>query len=246
MTAVTAPAKWEGQLFSGGWRAAHGGTVDVVDKATGEVIGTVGLADATDVTEAAARAAAAQPGWAATSFEERAAILRRAADLLEERAPSVIEWLIRETGEIRARATHETRIASARSARRPASRSSPTASCCRPPSAAAWLRPACADRRRRRDHALERAGDPRHPRDRPRARARQRRDHQARCADADHRRPAAGLDLRRGRPARGPPARVPGAAEAGEAIVTDPSTGLISFTGSTAVGRRVGELAGRT
>ena len=38
---------------------------------------------------------------------------------------------------------------------------------------------------------------------------------------------------------------LPGAAEAGEAIVVDPNVGLISFTGSTAVGRRVGELGGR-
>jgi benzaldehyde dehydrogenase (NAD) len=38
---------------------------------------------------------------------------------------------------------------------------------------------------------------------------------------------------------------LPGAAEAGEAMVVDPRIGLISFTGSTAVGRRVGELAGR-
>jgi len=109
MTA-TAPTQWEGQLHSGGWRAAHGGTVDVLEKATGELLATVGLADATDVAEAAERAALAQPAWAATSFEERAAILRRAAALLEEQAPSVIDWLVRETGEIRARATHETRI----------------------------------------------------------------------------------------------------------------------------------------
>jgi benzaldehyde dehydrogenase (NAD) len=38
---------------------------------------------------------------------------------------------------------------------------------------------------------------------------------------------------------------LPGAAEAGEAMVCDPRIGLISFTGSTAVGRRVGELGGR-
>jgi benzaldehyde dehydrogenase (NAD) len=38
---------------------------------------------------------------------------------------------------------------------------------------------------------------------------------------------------------------LPGDAEAGEALVTDPDVAMISFTGSTAVGRRVGELAGR-
>ena len=38
---------------------------------------------------------------------------------------------------------------------------------------------------------------------------------------------------------------LPGDADAGEALVTDPDVAMISFTGSTAVGRRVGELAGK-
>src|SRR4051812_18498021 len=110
MTVLAAAPEWAGQLHSNGWRAAEGGTVDVLEKATGELLATVGLAGAADVAAAAGRAAAAQPAWAATSFEERAAVLRRAADLLEQRAESVIGWLVRETGEIRARATHEVRI----------------------------------------------------------------------------------------------------------------------------------------
>jgi benzaldehyde dehydrogenase (NAD) len=38
---------------------------------------------------------------------------------------------------------------------------------------------------------------------------------------------------------------LPGSAEAGEALCTDPNVQMISFTGSTATGRRVGELAGK-
>jgi benzaldehyde dehydrogenase (NAD) len=38
---------------------------------------------------------------------------------------------------------------------------------------------------------------------------------------------------------------LPGGADAGEAIVTDPRIPVISFTGSTAAGRKVGEVAGR-
>ena len=38
---------------------------------------------------------------------------------------------------------------------------------------------------------------------------------------------------------------VVGGADVGEALVTDPNIPVVSFTGSTAVGRRVGELAGR-
>lgn len=38
---------------------------------------------------------------------------------------------------------------------------------------------------------------------------------------------------------------LPGGAEVGEALVTAPAPRLVTFTGSSAVGRRVGELAGR-
>jgi len=38
---------------------------------------------------------------------------------------------------------------------------------------------------------------------------------------------------------------LPGDAEAGEALVTDPLVPMIAFTGSPAVGRRIGELAGK-
>jgi DNA-binding LacI/PurR family transcriptional regulator len=40
-------------------------------------------------------------------------------------------------------------------------------------------------------------------------------------------------------------AELPGGAEAGEAICIDPDIAMISFTGSSAVGRRIGELAGK-
>jgi benzaldehyde dehydrogenase (NAD) len=38
---------------------------------------------------------------------------------------------------------------------------------------------------------------------------------------------------------------LPGGADVGEAVVTDPSVSVVAFTGSTRVGRRIGELAGR-
>jgi benzaldehyde dehydrogenase (NAD) len=38
---------------------------------------------------------------------------------------------------------------------------------------------------------------------------------------------------------------LPGGADAGEALCTDPNVGMIAFTGSTGAGRRVGELAGK-
>ena len=38
---------------------------------------------------------------------------------------------------------------------------------------------------------------------------------------------------------------LPGGPDTGEALITDPLVRIISFTGSTAVGRRIGELAAR-
>jgi Aldehyde dehydrogenase family len=38
---------------------------------------------------------------------------------------------------------------------------------------------------------------------------------------------------------------LPGGADVGEVLVTDPSIGVVSFADSTAVGRRIGELAGK-
>ena len=246
MTATTATTQWDGQLHSGGWRAAHGGTVDVLEKATGERLATVGLADATDVAEAAERAAQAQPAWAATSFEERAAILRRAAALLEERAPSVIDWLVRETGEIRARATHETRISvgeireASALAGQPFGELLPTTERGRMSFAqrvpigvvgaiTPWNAPVILGIRVIAP-ALALGN--------------------AVVIKPDAQTPiTGGLLLASIFEEAGLPDGVlhalPGAAEAGEAMVVDPRIGLISFTGSTAVGRRVGELAGR-
>src|SRR5271156_3222702 len=93
-------ATWRGRLFGAEWRSAAGGSLDVLEPATGAVLTAVGKATAEDVRRAAAEARAAQPGWAATPYEQRAAILRRAAALLEEHQGEAIPWIMRETGGI--------------------------------------------------------------------------------------------------------------------------------------------------
>jgi len=75
---------WRGRLFGAQWRPAIGGSLDVLEPATGAVITRVGNATAEDVRQAAAEANAAQPGWAATPYDQRAAILRKVAALMEE------------------------------------------------------------------------------------------------------------------------------------------------------------------
>lgn len=76
------------QLFiAGKWVAATGGgTLDVTDPATGAVIRTIADATADDAQKAMDAAAETQPSWAATPARERSNILRRAFDLLMERA----------------------------------------------------------------------------------------------------------------------------------------------------------------
>ncbi|MHA7304253.1 gamma-aminobutyraldehyde dehydrogenase [Arthrobacter sp. TMN-49] len=61
-------------------------THDVLNPATGEVVATVDLASTDDVDSAVAAARAAFAGWARTAPSERSAILHRFASILTERA----------------------------------------------------------------------------------------------------------------------------------------------------------------
>ena len=75
-------------LFIGGeWRpASDGGTLTVLDPATGEPLKTIASATAEDAAAAMEAAATSFEEWAATPARERSDILRRAFDALEERA----------------------------------------------------------------------------------------------------------------------------------------------------------------
>ena len=90
----------ERELFIDGvWRPAQAGRrLEIRDPATGERVGSTALADAADVDAAVRAARRALPGWAATHPDARAKILRRAADLIEERLPAIADVLTREQG----------------------------------------------------------------------------------------------------------------------------------------------------
>jgi len=88
---------WSGKIYTDGWRRG-GGHVTVTNKSNGKSLGTVGTASAADVRSAAASAAAHQPAWAQTSRQDRAAILKRARALLTENADEFVWWLVREAG----------------------------------------------------------------------------------------------------------------------------------------------------
>jgi benzaldehyde dehydrogenase (NAD) len=101
-------ATWSGKLFTGEWELGGAGEITVVEPATGNKLGSVGAAGAADVAHAAARAVEAQPAWAATGYQERAALLRRAGDLFNEHGEEIQGWIVRETGAIPPKAQLET------------------------------------------------------------------------------------------------------------------------------------------
>ncbi|KQT74199.1 NAD-dependent succinate-semialdehyde dehydrogenase [Microbacterium sp. Leaf436] len=97
-----------GLLIGGEWRAATGGeTVAVNDPATGEVIREIADATVDDGIAAMDAAADAFPSWAATPARERAEILRRAFDLLQERKEDIALLMTLEMGKPLAEARGE-------------------------------------------------------------------------------------------------------------------------------------------
>ena len=75
----------KGLLINGEWRdASDGGTFDVENPATGEVLATLASATEEDSRAAMDAAANAQESWARTSARERSEILRRTFDLVQE------------------------------------------------------------------------------------------------------------------------------------------------------------------
>jgi benzaldehyde dehydrogenase (NAD) len=98
---------WRGKIFLDGWRTAAGGDAAVTEPATGEELTRIGNAGPDDVVRAAQIAREAQAGWAALPHTERAAVLRRAGDLWTQHADEVAGWLVREAGSVPGKAQFE-------------------------------------------------------------------------------------------------------------------------------------------
>ena len=101
---------WQGRVYSGGWVTPEGGDAAVIEPATGAELARTGIASPADVARATRLAAAAQPAWAAVPHTERAALLRRAAAIWEANAPEIEQWVIRESGKIVPAAQFETHV----------------------------------------------------------------------------------------------------------------------------------------
>ena len=239
-----ADSVWSDRLFSGGWVAGRGGTLEVVEPATGQVLSRVARAGREDVALAAAAAKAAQPAWAALSPDARQAVLLKAATLLVERAGEAAPWILRETGSVDAKAGVE--LEHAAGFVRQAAMMATEAQGLLLPSSDGRLSMA-------RRVPLGVVGVI-SPFNFPlvlsiRAVAPALAAGNAVVLKPDPRTPiSGGFLIARLFEAAGLPAGLlhvlPGDAEAGDALCRDPNIAMIAFTGSTAAGRKVGEVAG--
>ena len=85
-------------LIGGEWVAAGDGTYPIVNPATEEVVGHAPNASVADAEAAASAAADAFPAWSRTTPAERAALITKAADLLDQRYQDLVPLVQAETG----------------------------------------------------------------------------------------------------------------------------------------------------
>jgi aldehyde dehydrogenase (NAD+) len=91
------------QYFGGGWRNGRSLTHTVVDTNPydGSILTRIPGASTQDIADAYASATSAQASWGNTRPRERAAIMRRAAEIFLSRREEIIETTIREVGGVR-------------------------------------------------------------------------------------------------------------------------------------------------
>ena len=227
------------------WDPGSGEAIEDREPATGRLIATVRGSTTDDVARAAAAAKAAQPAWAETSYQERARILRSAADIYEANRAEFGTWTMRETGASHSKMHHESNfawgemLAAATIPWQPYGQLVPTtvkgrlSMIRRIPvglvgAITPWNSPSVLGMRvvapaLALGNAVILKPDPQTPV----------------IGGAMF----AAVFREAGLP-EGVLQIVVGGADVGEALVTDPNVNLVSFTGSTAAGRRVGELAG--
>jgi aldehyde dehydrogenase (NAD+) len=89
--------------IAGSWRVGRAGrSAADVDPYTGETLVEIPLANASDLDDAYRAAEVAGARWAAALPGERAAVMRRAAAIMDERREEIIDWLIAESGAVAA------------------------------------------------------------------------------------------------------------------------------------------------
>jgi benzaldehyde dehydrogenase (NAD) len=109
-TLLTPTDVWSAKIYSNGWKKPGLGTEDVIEKATGAKLGTIGIASPEDLSPAATTARDAQKKWAKVAGPKRGDVLREFSRLLLVHSEEIANQLIRETGAIRAKAQWEVQI----------------------------------------------------------------------------------------------------------------------------------------
>lgn len=100
-------SSWKDHIFVDGWIRGEHGLLHVTDVSTGEVLSSVGWAGPKDVDTAATAAQAASRRWARKSMAERANCLQRLSDNLVQNMEEISYWLVREAGATIAKAQRE-------------------------------------------------------------------------------------------------------------------------------------------
>jgi len=98
------------KMLIDGKLADGAGQLDVVTPATGKVMATVARADEAQIDAAVAAARAAQPAWAALSWDERGAVLTRFGDAVEANREAIAALLTAEQGKPLNQAMGETAV----------------------------------------------------------------------------------------------------------------------------------------
>jgi benzaldehyde dehydrogenase (NAD) len=236
---------WSGKIYSNGWRDGGLGSAIVVEKATGESMGATGIASVEDVRHAVEKARVSQRAWARLPAPKRGDIIREFSRLLTVHGEEVALALTRESGSIRAKGRWEVFMAAREILEGAALASQPLG-----------IMAASAEAGRRsfaRRIPIGVVGVIT-PWNSPlllavRAVAPALTMGNAVILKPDVQAPlAGGLLLARLLELAGLPDGLfhvlPGAAETGDALVHDPGTDMISFTGSTKVGKQIGSIAG--
>ncbi len=96
---------------SGEWRTGPGEAADINPAAPAEVVATVSLADQAVAAQAVEAAARSLPEWRNSGVMLRANVLRKTADILDERAASIGRDLTREEGKTLTEAVREVHLA---------------------------------------------------------------------------------------------------------------------------------------
>ena len=95
-------------FIDGGWRAAAGGAVAVIrDPADGSIVGEVPVMGAAETRQAIEAAARALPAWAKRTAKDRGAVLRRFAELMTANTDDLAVIMVREQGKPLAEAKGE-------------------------------------------------------------------------------------------------------------------------------------------